>query len=144
MNVILVKTEPDDVWLAESLSQYNTADYYAKYGISWKTHLFTTNWEMRENYRIVYNDARVGFLTLEVEPESDELYIHDLQLEKNYQRQGIGSQVLALVEQFARRRDVRHLRLSVFIDSPAQALYCGRGFVIVNQNESMVSLYKRL
>lgn len=82
MNVILVKTEPDDVWLAESLSQYNTAVYYAKYGLSWKTHLFTTNWEMRENYRILYNDNRVGFLTLESEPESDELYIHDVQLEK--------------------------------------------------------------
>ncbi|GKX54632.1 hypothetical protein SOASR030_07440 [Leminorella grimontii] len=144
MNVILVKTEPDDVWLAESLSQYNTADYYAKYGISWKTHLFTTNWEMRENYRVVYDDTHVGFLMLEAEPESGELYIHDLQLDKAYQRRGIGSQVLTLIERLARQREIQHLRLSVFIDSPAQALYGSRGFVVVNQNESRVSLYKRL
>jgi GNAT superfamily N-acetyltransferase len=81
------------------------------------------------------NDAgeSVGELWLEVRSEPGEpatLFICDLEIRSQFQRQGYGQRALEAAEQWALARGIHRLELNVFADNDAAlALYTGAAFV---------------
>ncbi len=77
--------------------------------------------------------ARVGFLHLQLTVDTlsgaANAHVADLAVAPGLDRRGIGSQLLAEAEAWARRHRCRHLTLAVFPgNEPARALYERHGF----------------
>lgn len=66
-----------------------------------------------------------GFSTFQAKPL---LNIHDLAVHPQFQRQGIGDQLLAAVIAFAQQADYCAVTLEVAADNPARRLYTRHGF----------------
>lgn len=124
----LVFRAAKDKSFVEQLTRRNMAAYYARLGISWDCTLFDKNWNEFENYEIAVNGCSVGVLRLS--HDGTAYYIRDLQLEQAWQGQGLGSQAINYAVEVARRSGIRLLRLRVFCENPATALYERMGFRI--------------
>ncbi|BBO56202.1 GNAT family N-acetyltransferase [Cobetia sp. AM6] len=124
---------------------------YKRHGMSWDEELFSERWQDNENYAIRINGEWVGFISLKALP--DILYLRDLQLVPHWQGRGVGSACLNWLIQLATQQEYgqslmkdraselspgaqpcpRALRLRVFSNSPALALYQRHGFTLVNE-----------
>lgn len=73
------------------------------------------------------------------------LNIHDLTVHPDYQRQGIGDNLLTAVIQFARQAKYCAVTLEVMADNPARQLYARHGFEsLLGQCESHMTLFGKL
>ncbi|SEO65715.1 GNAT family N-acetyltransferase [Aquisalimonas asiatica] len=112
----------------EQLTWRNMEPYYKELGISWDQAVFDKNWNDFENYEIVINDSVVGVLRLSHDKSA--YYIRDLQVDPDWQHQGLGSQALRYTANLAQKSGFKLLRLRVFSENPAVGLYKRMGFRI--------------
>lgn len=89
----LVIRPGNDKGFVEKLTRRNMEAYYKQLGISWGCALFDKNWNKFENYEIALNACPVGVLRLSHDESA--YYIRDLQIEQDWQRQGVGSQAIS-------------------------------------------------
>ena len=83
-----------------------------------------------ERYMMLFHQNNcIGFLSLR-ELENC-LYIHTLQLIKQYRRQGIGTKLLQFVEYIAIKKAKKKIQLTVINGNPAFSLYRRQGFNII-------------
>jgi ribosomal protein S18 acetylase RimI-like enzyme len=71
----------------------------------------------------------VGFSTFKAKPL---INIHDLAVHKEYQSQGIGTQLIEAVTDYAREMDCCAITLEVRRDNPARHLYLKKGFQVLD------------
>lgn len=71
----------------------------------------------------------VGYSTFKGAPL---LNIHDLAVHPDFQRRGIGSQLLTAAIEFAREQKFCSVTLEVQADNPARQLYARRGFKVLD------------
>lgn len=140
MEITLVGVSESDKELAETLARENMANYYAQRGLIWQPELFLQSWPDTENYRIHWQRSLAGFVRFQA--YSGILTIRDLQLYPDFRKQGIGTQALDVLENMARLRGCHLLRLSVFKENPACALYLRRGFSPVEEENAVLRLQK--
>ncbi len=119
----------DDLAFARELTRVNMRDYYARYGLIWQPEAFDAEWPMRESYLICKADRVIGFLGLTV--ENRYLYVRDVQLIEAHRGEGVGTWVMERVERMARSRRCESIRLKVFKNNPATALYQRFGYIRV-------------
>lgn len=110
----------------EALGRANMAPYLAARGIAWEPARFRASWEAFENLVIEADGHIAGLLRLT--PEADALGLRDLQILPALQRRGIGTWAVRQAARLAAARGYRHLRLRVYEENPAQALYLRLGF----------------
>lgn len=117
----------------ERLTRTNMAPYYKKAGIVWDHALFDKNWKELESYEIAINGFTVGALRLSHDDVA--YYIRDLQIEPSWQHQGLGAQAIDFAIGVARYGGFQRLRLRVFCENPAVALYERMGFQVCKTAE---------
>ncbi|WP_445181390.1 GNAT family N-acetyltransferase [Pseudomonas sp. McL0111] len=89
---------------------------------------------------IVQDGAQVGFFSLSRDARA--LYIRELQIDESFQRMGAGSWAIDQVVAIARKEGRPALRLTVFENNPACALYERKGLNVVGKDEFFLRMQR--
>lgn len=116
---------------SSALIQENMKSYYAAKNITWDADFFDYHWKKFKNLEIYFNSECIGILRFSFNNEN--CYIRDLQIKSSYQGRGIGSDCLYYAVDFAKARGDSFIKLKVFSDNPAIALYQRHGFKKVSE-----------
>jgi ribosomal protein S18 acetylase RimI-like enzyme len=130
----------EDREFAHALSRDNMAEY--RLPGSWDPAMFEASWPKTENFEIFANGTRVGVVRLR--PDTDALYVSDLQVLPAHQRRGSGAFALEFVARLARERNLGCVRLRAFANGGAIRLYRRLGFCPVAREGAKFLLEKRL
>jgi len=126
---------PDEYEFALSLTRSNMIGYYRKHGLSWRNDLFRASWDASENHLVEWAGMPVGVLRLDVEDEA--LHVRDIHIVSTHRNLGAGTFMLLQAREIARQRGLGLMRLRVFVDNPAAALYRRLGFRTVGEERHL-------
>ena len=138
----IVPAGDDDVSFAHDLARDNMAETFAAAGIAWDPTLIPATWKSTDNYRLCDNDERIGMMRLR--RDADALYVSDLQIQRSHQNRRAGTCALRFAAWLAGEAGLSRLRLRVFRNSPALALYRREGFEVVADEGAKLLMDKRL
>lgn len=127
MKLALRPATEDEPGFCEALTRGNMSVYLAARGARWDHARYRASWHGFENLVIVGDDRVIGVLRLLADGRA--LEIRDLQVVPACQGQGIGSWAIQQAKSLAARRRFDLIRLRVFEENPARALYARLGFV---------------
>lgn len=139
MNLSLRPAESKELDASESLSRRNMANYRASRGISWDPERFRLSWGEFENLAIVQGSQCIGFIRLL--PEADALAIRDVQIFPEFQGKGIGTWAIEQIKLLASDRGYVAVKLRVYPENPAMALYTRLGFGVERTEDAVVHMY---
>ncbi|MGF7115341.1 ribosomal protein S18 acetylase RimI-like enzyme [Pseudomonas laurylsulfatiphila] len=129
---------PEDLAFARHLTCKNMLRYYIRHDLMWQDEAFDVAWAGRDNRLLTSGDQMLGYVSLSRDARA--LYIRELQVVEAFRGLGVGSwaidQVLSVADQ--ERRPA--LRLTVFENNPARALYERKGFKVVGQDECFLRM----
>ena len=125
---------------ARDLTRRAMLAYYREFDLLWLEEAFDQAWGWREQWLIVDAGQPLGFCSLS--QDSRALYIRELHLVEAARGKGIGGWVLEQLAEWAGRRHLPLLRLTVFKSNPAQALYLRHGFVAQGEDECFVRMQR--
>jgi len=112
--------------LIRELTKENFYDLMSR-TIGWDQELHQQEPRFPERYRMVtLDDEIIGFFA--VGWRADYLYLHTIQLISPFRGKGYGTALLHYLENCARPKGLKFLRLSVFEGNPAQRLYQRLGY----------------
>jgi ribosomal protein S18 acetylase RimI-like enzyme len=131
---------PEDLPFARDLTCRNMLPYYIKHNLLWQGEAFDVAWAGRDNAVIEQNGAQAGFFSLSRDARA--LYIRELQIDKRFQRMGAGSWAIDQVVAVARNERRPALRLTVFENNPARALYERKGLIVVGEDECFLRMQR--
>lgn len=132
MRLALRPATDDDRAFCEALTRSNLSVYLSARCMRWDAGLYEASWREFENLVIVADDRIAGVLRLRA--DGNVLEIRDLQVEPGAQGMGIGSWAIGQAKSMAAARGLEVVRLRVFEENPAKALYARLGF----ENEASV------
>ena len=129
-----------DLPFARTLTRRGMLTYYLRHDLLWLDEAFDVAWAGRENWLICRDAAVLGFISLS--RDANALYIRELHVLEAFQGQGAGSwaidQVLAMTSK--ERRPA--LRLTVFENNPAKALYERKGLTVAGKDECFLRMQR--
>ena len=126
MRLALRPAAIDELEFCEALTRSNLSAYLAARGTPWDPGLYRASWSEFENLMILADDRVAGVLRLRA--DGGALEIRDLQVEPACQGQGIGGWAIRQAQSLAADRGFGQVRLRVFEENPAKALYTRLGF----------------
>ena len=132
----------DDKVFAETLIRQNMSAYYQQLGMHWDSALFDQQWRELDSYELVINAHPVGLLC--INHDSTAYYIRELQIDQQWQRQGLGTAAIRYTEDIAQQAGIHLLRLRVFCINPAIALYERMGFQTFKTEDNTHYMQRRL
>ena len=127
-----------DLDFARDLTRINMLRYYIQHDLLWLDEAFDVAWAGRDNRVIVHFDRRLGFVSLSRDARA--LYIRELQVGQACRGQGAGSWVIEQVLALACGEGRGALRLTVFENNPARALYERKGLKVVGRDECFLRM----
>lgn len=131
-----------DLDFARSLTRQNMLRYYIQYDLLWLDEAFDVAWAGRENWLIVQGESTVGYISLSRDARA--LYIRELHVAREFQGQGAGSWAIDQVGGMACSERRPALRLTVFKNNPAQALYRRMGLEVVGEDECFLRMQRQI
>ncbi|MBV6826658.1 N-acetyltransferase [Pseudomonas sp. PD9R] len=129
-----------DLVFARDLTCSNMLRYYIQHDLLWQDEAFDVAWAGRENRLILCGDDLLGYVSLSRDAKA--LYIRELQVAEPFRGQGVGSWVIDQVFALAYRERRRALRLTVFENNPARALYERKGLRVVGADECFLRMQR--
>ena len=129
---------PEDLAFARHLTCQNMLRYYIRHDLMWQDEAFDVAWAGRDNRVLTAGDQWLGYVSLSRDARA--LYILELQVVEAFRGQGIGSWAIDQVLSVAHQERQPALRLTVFEDNPARALYERKGFTVVGQDECFLRM----
>ncbi|MGF6558865.1 ribosomal protein S18 acetylase RimI-like enzyme [Pseudomonas sp. S30_BP2TU TE3576] len=129
---------PDDLVFARELTCKGMLRYYIQHDLLWQDEAFDVAWVGRDNRLITWGDKVAGYVSLSRDARA--LYIRELHVAETFRGQGIGSWVIDQVLAVARKEWRPALRLTVFENNPAQALYERKGLRVVGKDECFLRM----
>jgi ribosomal protein S18 acetylase RimI-like enzyme len=129
-----------DLDFARELTCKTMLRYYIQHDLLWQDEAFDVAWAGRENWLIVRDDVRLGFVSLSRDARA--LYIRELHVLEAFRRQGAGSWAIDQVLAMACKERRPALRLTVFENNPAKALYERKGLVVVGKDECFLRMQR--
>jgi ribosomal protein S18 acetylase RimI-like enzyme len=138
MNLSIRTADSSELAASESLSCLNMSSYRSARCIAWDPRRFRLSWGQFENLAIVHGSQCCGFIRLL--PEGEALAIRDLQIDPRFQGKGIGTWAIVQVKGMARARGYNVLRLRVYPENPAMALYARLGFCVERVEDAVVHM----
>lgn len=133
---------PADLDFARELTCQNMLRYYLQYDLLWQDEAFDVAWAGRENWLIVQDDVAVGFFSLSRDAKA--LYIRELHVVEAFQGQGAGSWAIDQIWAKVRSERRSALRLTVFKNNPAQALYRRMSLEVVGEEEYFLRMQREV
>ena len=140
MGVELRPATSQDLDFARELTCKTMLRYYIQHDLLWQDEAFDVAWAGRENWLIVRDDVRLGFVSLSRDARA--LYIRELHVLEAFRRQGAGSWAIDQVLAMACKERRPALRLTVFENNPAKALYERKGLVVVGKDECFLRMQR--
>lgn len=132
----------DLVFVHDLLKRNMEASMFRHWGEAWNSDLF---WEKTKADSIIiieHEGKKIAFFDAVIEGRV--LHLININVEKEFQGQGIGGYMLSLAEKKALRLGAEKIALEVFPDNPSVALYEARGFVKVGEENSCFLMEKVL
>ncbi|MBV7572542.1 GNAT family N-acetyltransferase [Pseudomonas sp. PDM32] len=129
---------PEDLAFARHLTCKNMLRYYIRHDLMWQDEAFDVAWAGRDNRLLTGGDKWLGYVSLS--RDAGALYIRELQVVEAFRGQGIGSWAIDQVLSVAHQERRPALRLTVFEDNPARALYERKGFTVVGQDDCFLRM----
>ncbi|PMZ87494.1 MULTISPECIES: N-acetyltransferase [unclassified Pseudomonas] len=129
---------PDDLEFARELTCRGMLRYYIEHDLLWLDEAFDVAWAGRENRLIAWGEKVLGYVSLS--RDSKALYIRELHIVEAFRGQGAGSWAIDQVLVLARQERRPALRLTVFENNPAQALYERKGLRVVGKDECFLRM----
>jgi ribosomal protein S18 acetylase RimI-like enzyme len=129
-----------DLGFARDLTCKTMLRYYIQHDLPWFDEAFDVAWAGRQNWLIVRDDARLGYVSLSRDARA--LYMRELHVLEPFQGQGAGSWVIDQVFATACRERRPALRLTVFHNNPAKALYERKGLKVVGADECFLRMQR--
>jgi len=123
---------------ARNLTCRNMLPYYIQHDLLWQDEAFDVAWAGRDNRLIVSDNVQLGYVSLSRDARA--LYIRELQIDEASRGQGAGSWVIDQVFALARTERLAALRLTVFENNPARALYERKGLQVVGADECFLRM----
>lgn len=136
------KCTSDDYWFYYNLVKRNMFLYIKKHLGGWNSKVFRKNFNSKNIKIIQYKNRRIGLY--DCIPKKGFLFIQNIQLSGNFQKKGIGSLMLRLIEDEAKKRKLNSIRLNVIKDNPARDLYKRFGYKIVAYEKPFTVMEKRV
>ena len=119
---------------AHDLTKRNMESYVAKYWGGWNREIFLQAFQAGSNFLIMEAEQPVGYLRI-VQKEKEAIFLEDLQILPEKQRQGLGSWALQRLFQQYKATGFLWIDLRVFHENPAKALYLREGFSSTSSDE---------
>ncbi|EJM64591.1 acetyltransferase (GNAT) family protein [Pseudomonas sp. GM49] len=129
---------PDDLEFARELTCKSMLRYYIQHDLLWQDEAFDVAWAGRDNRLIAWGDNVLGYVSLS--RDASALYIRELHIVEVFRGQGNGSWVINQVLALARQERRPALRLTVFENNPARALYERKGLRVVGKDECFLRM----
>jgi GNAT superfamily N-acetyltransferase len=123
-----VATDDDRVF-ARELTCRNMLGYYLQHDLLWQDEAFDVAWAGRESRLIMSGEDRAGFVSLSRDARA--LYLREIHITEAYRAKGAGSWAIDQVYAIACQERRPALRLTVFQNNPARALYERKGLQVV-------------
>ncbi|MGJ7514551.1 GNAT family N-acetyltransferase [Pseudomonas baetica] len=127
-----------DLDFARELTCRNMLRYYIQFDLLWQDEAFEVAWAERENRLIVSDGHRVGYVSLSRDARA--LYIREIQIVETFRGQGAGAWAIDQILAVARHERRPALRLTVFENNPARALYERKGLQVVGADECFLRM----
>jgi len=132
--------EVGDIEFARQLTCRNMLPYYLRHDLLWQDEAFDLAWVIRQNWIIHRDDQALGFVSLSRDARA--LYIRELQIDQAFRRQGAGTWAIGQVWGMVALEHRPAMRLTVFKDNPARALYERMGLVVVGEDECFLRMQR--
>ncbi|MFL6969941.1 MULTISPECIES: GNAT family N-acetyltransferase [Pseudomonas] len=132
--------EVGDIDFARQLTCRNMLPYYLRHDLLWQDEAFDLAWVIRQNWIIHRDDQALGFVSLSRDARA--LYIRELQIDQAFRRQGAGTWAIGQVWRMVALEHRPALRLTVFKDNPARALYERMGLQVVGEDECFLRMQR--
>ncbi|VVN03126.1 hypothetical protein PS662_03453 [Pseudomonas fluorescens] len=129
-----------DLAFARELTCHTMLRYYIQHDLLWQDEAFDVAWAGRQNWLIVCNGVRTGYVSLSRDARA--LYIRELHVLESCQGQGAGSWAIDQVFAMACQERRPALRLTVFDNNPAKALYERKGLKVVGSDECFLRMQR--
>ena len=129
-----------DLDFARELTRSNMLRYYIQHDLLWQDEAFDVAWAGRENWLIVRDESWLGYVSLSRDARA--LYIRELHVLEAFQGQGAGSWAIDQVFAMACKERRPALRLTVFENNPAKALYERKGLKVVGTDECFLRMQR--
>lgn len=129
-----------DLEFARELTCSNMLRYYIEHDLLWQDEAFDVAWAGRDNRLIMRGEHRVGYVSLSRDAKA--LYIRELQIAEGFRRLGAGSWAIDQVFALAGHERRPALRLTVFENNPARALYERKGLQVVGTDECFLRMQR--
>ncbi len=130
MQYTLIPASVTDIDFLDFIHTENMKPYVEKL-YPWKPQLFRNHF-LVDDYQVIYiNNQIIGFL--KVVFLETEIYLAEIQIAKDYQRLGIGTNLIRSVIEQAQAHH-QPLWLKVLKTNPAQSLYQRLGFTTVDES----------
>ena len=121
-----------DITFARQLTCNNMLAYYLRHDLLWQDEAFDLAWVIRQNWIVCRDDQPLGFVSLSRDARA--LYIRELQIDEAFRGQGAGTWAIGQVWQMVAQERRPALRLTVFKDNPARALYERMGLRVMGED----------
>ncbi|MBC3374872.1 GNAT family N-acetyltransferase [Pseudomonas sp. SWRI92] len=132
--------EANDIEYARQLTCDNMLPYYLRHDLLWQDEAFDLAWVIRQNWIIQRDGQALGFVSLSRDARA--LYIRELQIDKAFRRQGAGTWAIGQVWDLVGLERRPALRLTVFNDNPARALYERMKLRVVGEDECFLRMQR--
>ncbi|MCL6701471.1 GNAT family N-acetyltransferase [Pseudomonas sp. T1.Ur] len=132
--------EVGDIDFVRQLTCRNMLPYYLRHDLLWQDEAFDLAWVIRQNWIIHRDDQALGFVSLSRDARA--LYIRELQIDPAFRRQGAGTWAIGQVWGMVALEHRPALRLTVFKDNPARALYERMGLQVVGEDECFLRMQR--
>lgn len=129
-----------DIDFARQLTCDNMLAYYLRHDLLWQDEAFDLAWIIRQNWIISREGQALGFVSLSRDARA--LYIRELQINEAFRGQGAGTWTIGQVWDLVELERRPALRLTVFKDNPARALYERMGLRVVGEDECFLRMQR--
>lgn len=131
-----------DLVFARDLTRRNMLRYYIQHDLLWLDEAFDVAWTGRDSRLIMRGNDLVGYVSLSRDLRA--LYIRELQIAEAFRRQGAGSWAIDQLLLMAQDERRPALRLTVFENNPARALYERKGLQVVGADECFLRMQRNV
>lgn len=129
-----------DLVFARELTCQNMLRYYIQHDLLWQDEAFDVAWAGRESWLIVRDEVPLGYVSLSRDARA--LYIRELHVLASFQGQCAGSWAIDQVLAMTRKERRPALRLTVFENNPAKALYERKGLKVVGEDDCFLRMQR--
>lgn len=129
-----------DAQFACSLVEQNMQSYWSRRRMRFNAHMFMHQWNRLDALLFTPQQSRAGLIAWDIDPDFTYAHLRELHVQSDHQHQGHGRHILSAWIEQCRHFNVKGMRLKVFSENPAMALYTQMGFVPMSEDSEVNGL----